>query len=144
MPFRYEVKDNKCLDCGRIFRTEVPVGRVTGISYKCREERVDPGTCQHTNFSVDESTAEPMYRENFGGFMIRFFTGPAFEGVQYTKYLQAHATCNRCDTKVYVQSDIKKKWRDLELLELPVKWSLATEEIPINTTEYRKQVRLVK
>lgn len=117
----------KCLDCPETFKKEETRGRLTGWRYSVAE--VDPRSCNHCNYEVDESTCEKHGESTLGGSFLRLFMGPGMDGIQYHYFLLAHAKCRRCDFKFYVRSEFEKKWQNQERVDVrTTKWTPITRE----------------
>lgn len=98
----YEIYEYKCIDCPSKWRIEVPVGKLTGITYG--SNKIDKSTCPHKQFTVDTQNMKTMSEVDSLKFVFVFFTGHFFDGAQYIKYYIAKSTCDRCGFEFLVKS----------------------------------------
>lgn len=126
--WRHETWKVRCLDCPKVFNVDKPIGKITKMEYKSK--KIDTNGCNHKYFEVDESTKTTEHTETFGGSMLRLLTGPALDGIQYSYYYQAEATCSRCEFNFYVNANKGTKWVNQKQVDY-----VSSEWKPVKVTE---------
>lgn len=105
----YQVR--KCLDCHKEVKVDVLIGKLTHHEYKT--EMIEAKTCDHENhFEVLDESQIVVKQQTIVGTLARLMMGPAMDGIQYAGHPEAHAKCNRCDFKFWVEATFEKKWKD--------------------------------
>jgi len=127
--FEYEAGEIECKDCGQKFRGIRHKGKLTGISYT-GWKIIDPETCSHETYKVDESTKKIGTEHALVGCVVRLFTGPSLDGIQYRHFWMADAKCKKCDKVIQVRCEYGKKWQDKQIVEYAT-----TDWIQINKTQ---------
>jgi hypothetical protein len=80
--------------------------------------------CKHKKFIVDESSKNEATEETIAGTTLRLFMGGAMDGIQYSKYYTAIATCKKCSVKFYVRASKSKKWENQRQVDyVSSKWN---------------------
>jgi len=137
--WKYKIEMHECLDCKKIFRKELTVGRITGWTYS--DGDVNQSDCQHKEYQVDEMTVETVRESTFSGGMLRLFMGAAMDGIQYNQYFVANAKCERCEFKFLVRADRDNKWKDGQVVDTRTSdWKPVKQDVEVDTPKrYKSQ-----
>jgi len=117
----------KCMDCPQTIQREELRGNIFGWKYSIKN--IDPKTCKHTYYTIDEETQEVFKEQTLDGTFLRLFMGPAMDGIQYNEFLFAHAKCNSCGFLFCVRAEFKKVWdNQTQVNKRTTKWKPITKE----------------
>jgi len=93
----------QCKDCPKKIKHEELRRNLTGIKYSMKE--IEPKTCKHLHYTIDDSTREICKEQTLEGSILPLFMGPAMDGIQYQEYFFAHAKCDLCDFLFCVRAE---------------------------------------
>lgn len=103
----YEAAEIQCEKCGQKFRATRSVGRITSLEYSGWHIH-DPLTCNHSDFTVDESTKTVQLESTVFTGIAMIFTGGRIDDAKRS-YWMAQATCNKCNATFNVRCYFKSE-----------------------------------
>ena len=109
MGWKCQVYEVNCVHCpAKNIRKERTIGIFTGTILS--DQYIEARLCDHKYYHVDEKSQSKQREQTLLGSELRLFMGHPIDGIQYDKYLVAHAECIRCSYRFYVISEFKTVW----------------------------------
>jgi hypothetical protein len=115
--YRYKTAYVRCLDCGRERRATKWIGKITGResgAWKFVEN------CSHPQYSVDN--IEDAREHTLTGGVLRLFTGPALDGIQYHNFEKGVAECDLCGFHWNVRRDYNEVMENMQTVRKHKPW----------------------
>lgn len=117
------IETNQCENCGEIWREDVHKDRFTGSPWS--STKIDPHTCQHPHFTVDEKTITRVNKNQHLGDEILSLTFLLFFHKNVTgACYEAEAECICCGQILKAAAPISQKYENKLSTDVPGEWKL--------------------
>jgi hypothetical protein len=107
----------KCLDCATngkptTFIKQINTGNLSKHVYS--SDKVNPSTCKHSKYAVDEATVTERSEPSLGGTLMGMMTAGWLHS--NNKYLVGTAKCTRCEKEFQVKCSFhyEKTWENYQ------------------------------
>lgn len=112
----------ECKDCGKKSPAVQYTGRMTGYTGKWHLQ--NKKTCKHQKYFINgDYTIEK--EQTLGGSIVRLFTGPSLDGIQYHSFLITNGQCAYCQKEMKFRCEFKHVWKNKQkVIEKTTDWKV--------------------